>query len=160
MVGDAPCSPELEDRSGWNAGPLDCARTAFEWLVRGPDPVGVDGRLFTGLPARLVPLDQLRDRLLRRRCPQSTRDAVWAHLVLRSRTEGATWTVGCVGVALPALTRTAATLCARFADEPSDIHAAVLTGFVTELARVDLRKPRIMTRLRWAAYRAGHTALR
>lgn len=140
--------------------PLDIARTAFGWLVTGPHPVSVEGRLFPGLPDRLVPLNEVRDRLLRRRCGQVTRDAVWAHLVLRSRTEGATWTVGCVGVALPALTRIAATLSARFAGDPSDIHAAVLAGFLTEVARIDLRKPRVMLRLRWAAYRAGHTAVR
>ena len=140
--------------------PLDAARSAFTWLVTGPDPVSVEGRLFPGLPHRPVPLNELRERLLRRRCGQATRDAVWAHLVLRSRTEGATWTLGCVGVALPALTTIAAALTARFAGDPSDIHAAVLTGFVTELARVDLRKPRVMLRLRWAAYRAGHGALR
>jgi hypothetical protein len=140
--------------------PLDTARSAFRWLVTGPDPVSVEGRLFPGLPNRPVPLNELRERLLRRHCGQATRDAVWAHLVLRSRTEGATWTLGCVGVALPALTTIAATLTARWAGDPSDIHAAVLAGFVTELARVDLRKPRVMVRLRWAAYRAGHAALR
>jgi hypothetical protein len=140
--------------------PLDTARTAFEWLVTGPEPTSVDGRLFPGFPERLLPLTELRDRLLRRRCPQATRDAVWAHLVLRSRTEGATWTLGCVGVALPALTTIAARLSARFAGDPSDIHAAVLTGFLTELAHVDLGKPRIMVRLWWAAYRAGHSAVR
>lgn len=140
--------------------PLDAARSAFTWLVTSPYPVSVDGRLFPGLPDRSLPLNEVRQRLLRRRCRQATRDAVWAHLVLRSRTEGATWTLGCVGVALPALTRIAATLTARFVGDPSDIHAAVLTGFVTELARIDLRKPRVMVRLRWAAYRAGHTALR
>jgi len=140
--------------------PLDTARSAFNWLVTGPDPVSVEGRLFPGLPHRPMPLNELRERLLRRRCGQVTRDAVWAHLVLRSRTEGATWTLGCVGVALPALTTIVAALTARFAGDPSDIHAAVLTGFVTELARVDLRKPRVMLRLRWAAYRAGHAVLR
>lgn len=140
--------------------PLDTARSAFTWLVTGPDPVSVEGRLFPGLPNRPVPLHELRERLLRRRCGQATRDAVWAHLVLRSRTDEATWTLGCVGVALPALTTIAATLTARLAGDPSDIHAAVLTGFVTELQRVDLRKPRVMLRLRWAAYRAGHAALR
>ena len=142
------------------AMPLDAARNAFTWLVTGPDPVSIEGRLFPGLPDRRLALDEVRARLLRRGCGQGTRDAVWAHLVLRSRTDGATWTVGCVGVALPALTRIAATLTARFAGDPSDIHAAVLAGFVAELARVDLRKPRVMLRLRWAAYRAGHTALR
>jgi hypothetical protein len=142
------------------ATPLDTARSAFTWLVTGPDPVSVDGQLFSGLPNRRLPLNEVRERLLRQGCGQGTRDAVWAHLVLRSRTEGATWTLGCVGVALPALTRIAATLTARFAADPSDIHAAVLMGFVTELARIDLRQPRVMLRLRWAAYRAGHTALR
>lgn len=140
--------------------PLDAARTAFEWLVTGPEPVLVEGRLFPGFPARRVPLNEVRDRLLWRRCPQVTRDAVWAHLVVRSRTEGAIWTVGCVGVALPALTTIAARLSARFAGDPSDIHAAVLTGFLTELAHIDVGKPRIMVRLRWAAYRAGHRAVR
>ena len=54
----------------------------------------------------------------------------------------------------PATTRRCA-LSARFAGDVSDIHAAVLTGFVAELAHVELGKPRIMLRLRWAAYRAG-----
>jgi hypothetical protein len=30
--------------------PLDTARTAFDWLVTGPAPVSLDGRLFPGLP--------------------------------------------------------------------------------------------------------------
>lgn len=155
-------SQHVIPRSGFerDSMPLDAARSAFEWLVTGPRPVSVDGRLFPGLPARRVPLSEVRDRLLRRRCPQVLRDAVWAHLVLLARTEGSVWTVGCVGVALPALTSIAATLSARFAGDPSDIHAAVLAGFVSELGAVDLRKPRIMLRLRWAAYRAGHTAVR
>jgi hypothetical protein len=145
---------------GRDGMPLDAARSAFEWLVTGPHPVSLDGRMFPGLPPRQVPLDEVRKRLLRRGCSQKLRDEVWAHLVLRARTDGATWTVGCVGVALPALIATASTLSAKFADDPSDIHAAVLAGFVAELAVVDLRKPRIMLRLRWAAYRAGHAAVR
>jgi hypothetical protein len=108
-----------EERHHAGAGrsplPLDSARTAFDWLVTGPHPVSIEGRSFPGLPRRPLPLNEVRDRLLHPRCPQSIRDAVWAHLVLRSRTEGATWTIGCVGVALPALTRIAATLSARFA---------------------------------------------
>lgn len=155
-------SRETFPRSGFERDslPLDAARSAFEWLVAGPRPVSVDGRLFPGLPARRVPLNELRDRLLRRRCPQTLRDAAWTHLVLLARTEGGAWTVGAVGVALPALTSIAATLSARFAGDPSDIHAAVLVGFVAELGEIDLRRPRVMLRLRWAAYRAGHTAVR
>jgi len=140
--------------------PLDAARAAFERLVAGPDALSVDGRLFPGLPGRLVALDEVRDRLLRRRCPQVVRDAVWAYLVGRSRADGASWALGCAGVALPGLTAIAARLSARFHGDPRDIHAAVLAGFLGELARVDLGRPRIMLRLRWAAYRAGHAALR
>lgn len=138
---------------------LDIARDAFNWLVTGPHPVSLNGRLFTGLPDRDIPLDEVRDRLLARRCSQATRDAVWAHLVLRSRTEGATWTVAAVGVALPALTSVAATLSDRFAGDPADVHAEVLRGFLAALSTVDLRPPRIILRLRWAAYRSGHDAL-
>ncbi|WP_275295866.1 hypothetical protein [Amycolatopsis sp. La24] len=138
---------------------LDIARDAFTWLVAGPCPVSLNGRLFKGLPDRQVALDEVRDRLLARRCPQATRDAVWAHLVLRSRTEGATWTVAAVGVALPALTSVAATLSGGFAGDPADIHAEVLRGFLSALPSIDLRRPRIMLRLRWAAYRSGYDAL-
>ncbi|SEP50549.1 hypothetical protein [Amycolatopsis saalfeldensis] len=138
---------------------LDIARDTFTWLVTGPHPVSLNGRLFPGLPDRRIPLDEVRDRLLARRCPQATRDAVWAHLVLRSRTEGATWTVVAVGVALPALTSVAATLTNRFAGDPADVHAEVLRGFLTALSTIDLRPPRIMLRLRWDAYRSGYQAL-
>jgi hypothetical protein len=140
--------------------PLDVVRSAFAWLVAGPHPVSVDGRLFDGFPDRRVRLDEVRDLLLRRTCPQDVRDAVWTHLVQLARTEGATWTVACAGIALPALLNVASKLTARFADDPSDIHSSVLTGFLAELATIDLSRPRIMVRLRWAAYRAGHAALR
>lgn len=155
-------SREAVPRSGFDRDPmpLDAARSAFEWLVTGPHPVSVDGRLFRGLPPRRVPLNELRDQLLRRTCPHSLRDGVWAHLVLLARAEGGTWTVGAVGVALPALISIAASLSAKFAGDPRDIHAAVLAGFVAELATVDLRRPRVMVRLRWAAYRAGHACVR
>ncbi len=138
---------------------LDIARDTFTLLVTGPQPLSLNGRLFTGLPDEEIPLDEVRDRLLARRCPQATRDAVWAHLVLRSRTEGATWTVAAVGVALPALTSVAAILSNRFAGDPADVHAEVLRGFLTALPTINLRPPRIMLRLRWAAYRSGYDAL-
>ncbi|WP_409490677.1 hypothetical protein [Amycolatopsis sp. cmx-11-12] len=148
-------------RGGDEAVPnsLDIARDTFTWLVTGPHPVSLNGGLFPGLPNRRIPLDEVRDRLLARQCPQATRDAVWAHLVLRSRIEGATWTVAAVGVALPALTSVAATLTNRFAGDPADVHAEVLRGFLTALSTIDLRPPRIMLRLRWEAYRSGYQAL-
>ena len=138
---------------------LDLARDAFTALVTGPRPLALDGRDFPGLPDRRLPLSQVRTLLLARSCPQETRDAVWRDLVTRSRRDGRAWTVGCVGVALPALTTITAQLTDRFVEDPADIAAAVLTGFLAALSSADLGRPRVMLRLRWAAYRAGHAAL-
>ncbi|MFF7987992.1 hypothetical protein ACFZDK_54870 [Streptomyces sp. NPDC007901] len=139
--------------------PLDSARKCFTLLVTGPQPLSVNGRDFPGLPNRLVPLDELRDRMLRRHCPRRTRDAVWAHLVRQSREHGATWTLACTGMALPALAGVAHWLTARFPGDVFDAHAEVLSGFLGALATVDVDRPRVLVRLRWAAFRAGVAAL-
>ncbi|MBA8926922.1 hypothetical protein BC739_004128 [Kutzneria viridogrisea] len=129
-------------------------------MVAGPEPASVEGWRFPGLPRRRVPLDELRDLLLDPELPMATVDPVWVHLVTRSRDEGNAATVCCVGVALPALFTIAADLCAPFADDHHDIHAAILTGFLTELATIDLGRPWVMWRLRCAALRAGHLFIR
>lgn len=146
-------------RSGGERLPLDTARDTFTALVTGPDPLSVNGRLFGGLPEGRIPLDDLRDRLMRRGCPRRTRDAVWAHLVLRSRLDGATWTVACVGVALPGLATLASWIADRYPGDRADVHAEVLAGFLHALPTVDLRAPAVLGRLRWAARRAGMAAL-
>src|SRR5690349_5539930 len=84
--------------------PLDTARAAFSVLVAKPFPLAIDGSLVEGFPTGLVPLDRVRARLLKPDCPTVTRDAVWAQLITRSRLHGGKWTVGCVGMAMPALT--------------------------------------------------------
>jgi hypothetical protein len=143
-----------------DSSPLGVAYTAFTLLSSGPAPLTIDCHAYPGLPNRDLPLLDLRTRLLARTCPKSTRDAVWAELVRRSRTQGAAWTVACVGVALPALTRLAADLCSAFAGDKADVHAEILHGFLTGLATVDLDRPSVITRLRWHAYRGGYAAVR
>jgi hypothetical protein len=140
--------------------PLDSARTAFEWLVTGPEPLSIDGRFFPGLPRRRVPLDEVRELLLNSNLPLAVVDLVWMHLVTRSRDAGGAWTVACVGVALPALFAIAAELGAKFAQDHRDLHAAVLTGFLSELASINLARPWILWRLRCAALREGHLFVR
>lgn len=140
--------------------PLNTARQAFIALVSEPFPLAIDGSLFEGFPPGWLPLDRVRTRLLRSDCPTVTRDAVWAHLIGQSRAQGGAWTVGCVGVALPALTTMAAELGARLPAERADIDGEVLAGFLGELTTVDLQRPWIMSRLRWAAYRSGMAAVR
>ncbi|MEU6260161.1 hypothetical protein ACFUEN_29855 [Streptomyces griseorubiginosus] len=148
---DAPTARE--------ALPLDTARECFTLLVTGPQPLSVDCRRYAGLPNRHIPLDELRDRMLRRRCPRKTRDEVWAHLVEQSRAHGATWTLACAGMALPALSSVTRWLAARFPGDTFDLQAEVLSGFLGALTTIDLDRPRILVRLRWAAYRAGFAAL-
>lgn len=138
---------------------LDIVRVAFAAITSGDDPLAVDGRMFARWPARSVPLDEVRSRLLDRACPQSMRDAVWAHLVERTRTGDPQWTAGAAGIALPGLTASAARLTARFTGDPDDVHNEVLAGFLAALKSVDIGRPQIMVRLQWAAYRAGHGAL-
>lgn len=144
---------------GWPSHPLEAARRAFGWLTRGPEPLSIDGRCFDHLPARNIPLDELGRLLLSTGCPREVWDQVWRHVIDRSRRQDPSWTIAAVGLALPMLTRTAAGLTARFAQDPRDIHAEVLTGFLHALATIDVTRAGIVNRLRWAAYNAGYRAL-
>ncbi|MFC4464006.1 hypothetical protein ACFPH6_05420 [Streptomyces xiangluensis] len=146
-------------RATGQPSPLDTARECFTLLVTGPQPLSLDGRSYPGLPNRRIPLDELRDRMLRRRCPRRTRDEVWAYMVRQSREQGATWTLACAGMALPALAGVARWLAARFPGDVVDLHAEVLSGFLGALPTIDVDRPRVLVRLRWAAYRAGFAAL-
>jgi hypothetical protein len=140
--------------------PLDSVRTAFRWLVTGPEPLWIDGRFFPGLPRRRIALDELSTLLRDPQLALATVDSAWVHLVTRSRDEGGAWTVACVGLALHALIPIVAKLCRKYADDHHDIHAAVLTGFLSELAHMDLARPWVLWRLRCAALRAGHVFIR
>ncbi|WP_229925404.1 hypothetical protein [Streptomyces longispororuber] len=117
---------------------MDIARSGFELLVTGPEPLSFDCRGIEGLPDRRVPLDELLDRLLHGHCSQQVKDTVWALLVERSRTVGSAWTLACVGMALPALAGVAKRLTARYAGDPNDVHAEVLAGFLSARARSTL----------------------
>lgn len=146
-------------RNCYDSLPLDTARIAFGWLVTGPEPLGVDGCEFDGLPDRHVPLDELRDWLMRTEVPGRVRDAIWICLVEQSRREGGAWTVACVGMAMPSLASRARWLGARYRGERADVHAALLAGFVRALATIDLADPGVMMRLIWRAWEDGKAAL-
>lgn len=169
-INAAPVVPVL-------GAPLEQARAAFAWLTRGPAPVTVDGRTVPGLPARLIPVDDVRDRLTHPACPPLLSDAIWAHLIRCARRHGGTATVVCVGCAVPALSAITRKLCTglrprarsraqrpattrRVGEQIADIETAVLSGFLTELALTDLRAPGLELRLRSAAYEAGRLAVR
>lgn len=138
---------------------LDIARDAFAALSTGPGAIHLDGELFPGLPDRRLRLEEVRNMLLDRQCTQPTRDAVWRHLVLRARSHEVAWRTAAVGMALPALISASSKLASTLVSGSADVHSEIVTGFLAAVATVDLQRPRIMLRLRWAAYRAGHAAL-
>jgi hypothetical protein len=135
---------------------LETAAQAFRMLTTGPDPLSLDGAVIgCGLPRRMIPLRELRAILLHPAAGRRTRDAAWRQIVENAHSGSAAWVVGAVGVALPALRKMAADLGEGYRGDVADLHAAILTGFVAALHRVETSRPGIITRLRWAAYRAG-----
>jgi hypothetical protein len=131
-----------------NPGALDVLDTSFRLLVTGPSPLAIDGAaLGHGLPARLIPLDQLRALLLRRSTPYAARDAAVAELLRRARHSGGAWTVGLAGVLAPGLRRVAATLASTYPGDPADIDAEVLAGLLDGIARIDPAGARLPARL-------------
>lgn len=139
---------------------LDGIRVSWEWLCAPPHPVTIDGTGIDGLANSSLPLDEVRARLLDRGCALPVRDAVWAHLIRRSRTDGPTWTVACAGMALPMLAAVCRHLCGGRGIDRDDVASAVVTGFVVALASVDIDRPGLASSLRWASIRAGHSMLR
>jgi hypothetical protein len=146
----------INSANGSGRSALDILESAFQALVRGPRPIAVDGAaLGHGLPARAVPLDELRALLLHPSLPYAARDAVWRELVRLARTEDPSWVVGAAGVALPGLRVLAGELARGFHGDSHDLDAEMLSGFVIALRELDLSRGKIAARLSYAAYNAG-----
>src|SRR5438128_1183994 len=76
-------------------GALDVLDTSFRLLVTGPSPLAIDGAVLGhGLPARLIPLGELRRLLLARTTTYGARDAAVSELLRRARGGGGAWAVG------------------------------------------------------------------
>lgn len=159
--GVTPTSPALVPAPP--AGVIASLDWAFRMLVVPPDPLGIDGWPYTDLPSRLIPLDQLRTRLVSADVGNRTRARVWAYLVRQARGRGPrrpAWTVGLAGVALPELIRVVANLTPGYHGDAADLEAAALGGFLSELRRVDPchiteHHPGIRVQLLRAGYRAA-----
>ena len=112
------------------SSPFDVLEASFELLSSGPRPLGVEGNLVDGLPDRLVPLSELRARLLHPSASYRTRDAAMRLLLSRAREDGGAWLVGLAGVLLPGLRRVTWELFCSRPDRAADIEAEVLAAFV------------------------------
>ena len=112
--------------------PFDALEASFRMLTTGPAPLALDGRrVGRGLPARPVPLGELRSRLLHPATGFETRDAALAELARLAQARGGAWTVGLAGVLLPGLRRAVARLAARCpGHQAADLQAAALAGLL------------------------------
>ncbi|MGW0805558.1 hypothetical protein [Nonomuraea sp. NPDC002799] len=122
--------------------PLDVAEHAFTLLMRGPAPLSLDGALLGhGLPARPIPLSELRGMLLHPSCSRTTRDHVWRHLIDQARTHRGAWMVAAVALAIPMLRRLTGGLADKTPAERTcreDLGAEVLTAYMEAVYRVNL----------------------
>lgn len=137
--------------------PLGVVSAAFDRVAGQPLPV--DPRPAPGLPdGEVESWDGLRERLWDRGVPIEVVDAIWVWLIERSRAHGQEATLVCAALAVPMLAGMAGLFAAPGSHHRDDVESEVLTGFLTHLRCVDLDRPGVWHRLRWAAYRAAITA--
>lgn len=140
---DIATSNSIEDNA------LSAADRTFRLLVTGPNPLAIDGRtLGHDAPQRLLDLCELKDLLLAPQASDELKDAAWAQLVRRSRSDGPAWVIGCVGMAMPGLKNLASRAirgCPQHVVD--DIVSEMVTNFVAQLRRIDLDRPNILPRL-------------
>jgi len=138
--------------------PFDTLERTFVLLTSGPNPLALDGTGVPGLPGRLVPLGELKARLLHPSTRFEVRDAIVDELVARSQSDGGRWTVGLAGVLLPGLRRAVWPLVQACPAKADDIEAEALAAFLAAVARCQPGRPRLASRLCWLA-RTGATRL-
>jgi hypothetical protein len=138
--------------------PFDTLERTFVLLTSGPNPLALDGTGLPGLPSRLVPLGELKARLLHPSTRFEVRDAIVDELVARSQSDGGRWTVGLAGVLLPGLRRAVWPLVQACPAKADDIEAEALAAFLTAVASCQPGRPRLASRLCWLA-RIGATRL-
>jgi hypothetical protein len=110
--------------------PYQSLETVLGLLTSGPEPLSLDGRLIGhSLPARPIPLDELRSMLLHPSVGFAARDAAVAELARRARRDrGPDGRLA--GVLLPRLRRLTTPLARACPGQAADLEAAVLAGLV------------------------------
>ncbi|MEU7628646.1 hypothetical protein AB0C34_01485 [Nocardia sp. NPDC049220] len=104
---------------------------------------------------RVESWDGLRALLRDPALPIAAVDAIWVWLIERSRVHGGEATLVCASLAEPMLSGMAGLFAAPGSWYRHDVESEVLTGFLTHLGCVELDRPVLWHRLRWAVYRAA-----
>ncbi|WP_433754716.1 hypothetical protein [Nocardia sp. CA-135398] len=134
-------------------------------------PLGVVSATFDRIAGQTLPADPrpapgpsgkrvelwggLRELLRDPGLPIAAVDAIWVWLIERSRAHGGDATLVCASLAEPMLAGMAGLFAAPGSRNRDDLESEVLTGFLTHLGCVELDRPGVWHRLRWAAYRAA-----
>ncbi len=139
--------------------PLRIAAGEYERIAtRGLPAVPIPGARALG--ERAGSWDGLRAALHDPQLPAPVVDEIWVWLIGRSRTHGHDATLMCVALAVPMLARVAGRFTAPADPYRADIESEVLTAFLTAVAGVEVDRPGVWHRLRWAARNAARNAAR
>lgn len=141
-----------------DSSPLSVVRSVFDRIA--DDPVPREGTPVARLDRAVTTWGQLRRVLSDPGVPIQVVDAVWVWLIERSRVEGSDAALVCAGMAAPMLAGMASTFGPRRREDRADVEADLLTAFFTELTRVDVERPFLWFRLRWAVFRGGRAWVR
>ena len=132
-------------------GPFDTLEDAFEVLCAEPRPLSLEAGVVAGLPARTLPLTELRAVLLHPSTGYRVRNQAIAVLLDRARSEGGRWTVGLAGVLVFGLRRATSGLCEVCPHKAADIEAEALAGLLEGIAKTEPSRNRLAARLIWLA---------
>jgi DNA-directed RNA polymerase specialized sigma24 family protein len=143
------------------SSPLAALDAAFVALTRGIRPLTLPAALFTNAPASpVLPVDEVRTRLVHPSCRPQTRARIWSEAAFRSRRDGEPWTTVVAGFAVPGLCRVLGRLPRVPQVDPGEIEQEALAGLLGELAVADPGDPLLARGLFRAADRAAHQFLR
>ncbi|WP_280417610.1 hypothetical protein [Nocardia carnea] len=150
---------EYPGPSGPGPSPLGVVRSSFDRIAAQALPA--DPRPVPAVRATGDPIESwagLRERLRDPVVPIAEVDAIWVWLIERSRAHGGDEMLVCACLAEPILAKTASAFAAPHSSRRHDIESEILAGFFAYLSRVELTRPWVLLRLRWAAYRAAAAA--
>ncbi len=134
--------------------PVGVVWTALEPVF--DDPLPTDPRPVPHPPdAAIASWGELRELLLGHWVPTEARDAIWRWLIERARCHGPDATLACASLAAPMLGRIAGRFASPHSPHRHDVESEVLLGFLTQLRNIELDRPLLWSRLRWAALTSG-----
>jgi hypothetical protein len=149
----------VQPRRTPNPSPLADLERAFRQSTRGPAALAVDGlQLATDLPARPIPLDELRRLLLHGALSYETKDRVLGQIAARAQAGDDAWVVAFAGLLMPGLKRVARRLRRTGGVDAREVGSEVVVGLLEALAHLDPCRDRIAASVCWEVYRRAYRA--